>query len=185
MINLDNVLRIVLRFESKYWIDTGIEWARVSVFSMGDGVDGCHEPWPLIGNVIVVNAALRGRAVREAVYHEIGHGIWHNYDLVDYAGVFTRRAASITLKQWWSYGSDGSRFAEEGRKPGFVSGYARTTREEDFCETLSCYMVNGGKTEGRLKYARETFNVVNDSKLKKKLQVIPEILEACAEAEEG
>lgn len=138
--NLDIALTLVSKFEARYGIDTGIWWAARAPLSEYWSYDGAMWDFPILRGTMFVAPGLRGRALREVVFHEMGHAIASEYDISAFLGVFTRRYASMGFWEWWRYGEDGARFAAQPRATGFVSGYARTTREEDFCETLSCFI---------------------------------------------
>jgi hypothetical protein len=183
MNNRQTAIRLIEDAEAELGIDTGIWWAMRAPLTQRLGYDGAHWDFPVIGGTIFIAPHLQGRTLREVVYHEMGHAIAGQYDIALFLGVFTKRKPDVGFWDWRDYMDDGARFEQQGRKTGFVSGYAQTTREEDFCETLSCYLVNGGKTSGVLGYAGEKFTVGRDERLRKKLKRIPEILEACAEAE--
>jgi hypothetical protein len=112
--------------------------------------------------VMLMSPDLTKRESLEALYHELGHAFVRKYKKT-LMPEFKRR------RDWTDdYHRRGRRLANTARLPGFVSGYARTNSEEDFCETFSCYLLNR-RTTGVMKYEGERFEVWEGTRLHKKL----------------
>lgn len=180
---LDKAQHLITRFEQNHTIDTGVRWVAQTPLVGLFGDVGARWDWPVFGSTLYLAKGLEGRELEEVVYHEMGHSIFAEYDLTPFMGAFTRREVGTSIADYLNYAKDGARFASQGRVDGFVSGYARTTREEDFCETLACYLVNGERTRGRFEYAFDEFTTRGDARVARKLDAIAEILEACERAE--
>lgn len=119
--------------------------------------------------LLLISPVLSRRESLEVLYHEMGHAFFRKYD-VELPKEFARRT------RWKDgYLRRGLRLVQTARLPSFVSGYARTTCEEDFCETFSCYLRNR-KTEGRMRYEGEEFVVARGTRLHRKLCFVAKTL---------
>lgn len=176
---LDQAIDAISRVEQRHHIDLGIRAvAQTRIVDWLGNAGACWD-WPLYRKVLYLSPTLCGRELREVLYHAMGHALLDEYDVRSMLGVFTRRGQELTIWDWRRYASDGRRFTNAGRTDGFCSGYARTTRDEDFCETFSCYLVNGCRTRGSFAYADDRFHTDGDERLQQKLARVREVLRAC------
>lgn len=102
------------------------------------------------GGCIKINDKLRGRRLKEVVYHELGHALWDKYRLpLSLIKLFARCKPSRYDRSLIR--SDG--FAGETGKENFhVTHYAQMNKEEDFSETLAVVLMCKLKVPTRLRY---------------------------------
>lgn len=166
----DAAVRLVERCEEEFSFDSGVR--RVLVLS-GPRVGRylSHNRWLFAATVRIAPMPPRSRALREFVFHEMGHALAERYDLGDYLHPFTRRICDDE-----TYESASDEAARAARPAGFVSGYATCEREEDFCETLAAYLTNRASWRTRLTFNGEHFAVRGDVRLRRKLRAVHELL---------
>ncbi len=171
---LERAIRSIRRVERKYRVDFGISYVQI-----GSKQEASYVFWQS-GATICLGDDLKGRQFLEFLYHELGHALVSEYDLADFKRYFTKRRSR---GQQVNYNLDTERFRRRPRESGFPSGYAQIDWEEDFAETLSCYLINGGKTRGLVKYGNEVISLSDDRKLRRKLVIIREALAYCRQIE--
>lgn len=167
----DRAVRLVERCEREFIFDSGVK--RVVVLTRDPSARYLPRAWPIVGGTIMVYAAPVGsRALREYVFHELGHAIREGHDvepwLTDYCR--QRREDHVSYEQ----ASDDA--ARRPRRAGYVSGYATCDRDEDFCETLSAYLCNRKTWRAEVRFNAERVSVRDDPKLRRKLGAIHELL---------
>jgi hypothetical protein len=111
------------------------------------------------------------RELLEDLFHELGHAyrLRNGLSSNERAHFFSGRQVGLSqfdLKEWDSI----------ARPEGFVSCYAITRQEEDFCETFSAYLVNGGRCSGVIIYDSNRIDLERDLVLKRKFKSIDRIL---------
>jgi len=62
------------------------------------------------------------------------------------------------------------------RLPGFVSGYARLDREEDFCESLSAYLCNRLTWRRQVRFEGSTIMVKAEPRLQGRLNAVHRVM---------
>jgi len=167
----DRAVQLVRRCEAEFAFKSGVK--RVVVF--GDQPTGRYVPrnLPIVGETIVVYAApVRSRALREYVFHEMGHAVREGFDVEPWLAGFCRRRREDHV----SYEEASDAAALRPRPVGYVSGYATCDRDEDFCETLSAYLCNRRTWRTEVRFGSERVPVRGDVKLRRKLDAIHELL---------
>lgn len=135
-----------------------------------------YEGW--FGGVIQLPNC-RGKLFREFLYHELGHALDAGYEIPEsYFKSFTSRNPDGI-----EYILENGKYADKDRVTGFVSGYARLSRREDFCETFSAWILNGYKTSGRIVYGEEVIDLTKDLRLRRKFEAVKAIAEYCQDIE--
>ncbi len=167
---LERAISLIRKVERDYEVDFGISYVQI-----GSKQEASYMFWSS-GGVIFLGDDLKGRQFKEFLFHELGHALSTEYDLSDFKRHFTKRKSHGPQG---NYNMDTERFRRRPRVEGFSSGYAQIDWEEDFAETFSCYLVNGGKLRGKVLYGNEEISLADDPKLRKKLLVIRETLEFC------
>lgn len=163
-------VRLVERCEAEFGFDSGVR--RVLVLS-GPRV-GRYLPrdrWLFAATVRIPPLAPRSRALREFVFHEMGHALAERHDLGSYLHPFTRRVCDEE-----SYEAASDDAASRPRPAGFVSGYATCEREEDFCETLAAYLTNRASWRTRVTFEGQQVPVRGDARLRRKLDAVHGLL---------
>lgn len=165
-------VRLIERIEREYGFDSSVD--TVIALPWPGGWYFPLRPWGVpIANVIKVPAA-RPRTVelKTFVYHELGHAICDHFEIRSYLVPFVRRFQRTHA----DYERASLAAAELERSPGFVSGYARCNREEDFCETFAAYLLNRSTWRRSVRYEGETIDVRSDHRLREKLDAVHKLL---------
>ncbi|MBT3340281.1 MAG: hypothetical protein HN405_05015 [Planctomycetes bacterium] len=128
--------------------------------------------WFIRNRISVPAYPARSVDLKEYIYHELGHAIHDHFDITDYLSPFINKVITVQKE----YVAASKKAVNWNRLPNFVNGYARTCREEDFCETLAAYLCNRATWQKRIKYAGYDFRVKKNSKLMEKLDAVDELL---------
>jgi hypothetical protein len=164
----------VRRIEELYGISFGLD----TVIAPGPVLSylifgaGMYVELPFLKNTVFVNSNLKDQQFKEALYHELGHALLAEHGIKvprNFNGCRDHKDG------YWAYLRRGSRLAGTPRHKSFCSGYARTNREEDFCETFACYLINQ-KTKGWMRYENARFMVTVGTKLHRKFLYVEEVL---------
>lgn len=170
-----DVKKEVEKIERRYGVSFGLD----SVIAPGPILSwlifgaGAYTYLPFLKNTVFVNSNLSPRQFLEALYHELGHAFVEKYK-VKIPRFFN--ACSGTDIGYWGYLQRGMKLAHRPRRSTYCSGYSETNREEAFCETFSCYLLNR-KTTGQMTYEGETFTVKEGTRLHKKFLAVAQKLE--------
>jgi len=164
----NKALKLIEQVEKKYNFDSGV---RTIISIPWDNGFYLPKAYPIIGNTLKIPTT-RNPKLKEFVYHELGHAIHDHFELRGYLKPFVKKSQKTMAE----YISASERAAGYDRLPGFVSGYARCNREEDFCETLSAYLINQKTWRNYIVYDGERISLRGDKKLKEKLQIIHDLL---------
>ena len=163
-------VRLIEGCEAEFNFDSGVR--RVLVLSgPREGRYLPRERLLFAATVRIAPMPLRAPALREFVFHEMGHAIVEHHEVGDYLGPFTQRTIDDD-----AYEEESNAAAERTRPAGFVSGYATCDREEDFCETLAAYLTNRSTWRTRLSFNGEQIAVRNNARLRRKLDAVHELL---------
>lgn len=170
-----NTKEEVARIEKLYGISFGLDTvvAPGPVLSYLIFGAGMFVELPFLKNTVFVNSNLNEQQFKEALYHELGHALLSNHGIKvprDFNGCRDHKDG------YWAYLRRGSRLAGTPRHKSFCSGYARTNREEDFCETFACYLINN-KTKGWMTYEGVRFMVRAGTKLYDKFTFVKNVVE--------
>jgi hypothetical protein len=157
----------IKKIEHRYNISFGIRLVVSSILTDIGRCVGSFTSWPF--RIMLMSPNLPKRESLEALYHELGHAFFRKYD-VKLPKDFKRRTP-------WkdNYHRRGRRLVQTTRLPSFVSGYARTTCEEDFCETFAAYLRNR-KTQGEMRFEGDKFQVIKGTRLYRKLLFVERAL---------
>jgi hypothetical protein len=166
------VRKEITKIEKRYRISFDVSILVSSVIVKLMLCVGCLLQLPIVKNILVLHPDVNKRSFREVIFHELGHVFVRKYG-VEVPKSFNR--CSTHNEHYFDYLMNGPKLAASKRLVGFVSGYARTTREEDFCETFACYLLNE-KTHGRMRFGGEVFDVKPGSRLAKKFAYVKKTL---------
>lgn len=166
------VRKEITRIEKRYGISFDVSILVSAIIAKLMLCAGCFLRLPLVKNLLVLHPDADKRSFKEVIYHELGHVFVRKYSLA-VPKWFNR--CSTRNEHYLDYLLNGPKLAASKRLVGFVSGYARTTREEDFCETFACYIINE-KTSGQMRFGDEVFSVKPNSRLAKKLAYVKKML---------
>lgn len=169
---LDASDEMIVQVEEQFGFDSGIRYFAISPWNESDGYFVKRLYWIWDGTVYLPEKGPKSKALREFVLHELGHAIYANFNLRGYLSPF--------LKKWPrnddQYNEWSTSASEYVRSRGYVSGYAKCCREEDFCETLSAYLCNRTTWQHYLVFDGERFSSRTDSSLLQKLRAIHSLL---------
>ncbi len=165
MSKIEKVRTMISRVERQFSIKFGKVFLRLSSARVSAAV------FPLGGSEfrIELPTSFGNRMFKEDLFHELGHIFRWRYGL----DAIERRHFSSRRLHRKTKNRDSQKFE---RCKGFVSEYAATSQDEDFCETFSAFLVNGGKTSGIIKYDGERIDLKMDSVLSAKFRAISRIL---------
>ena len=161
-------VRMIEAVEERFMFDTGVRTVIVWPSAGGWYV---HKSYRYSGSCIKVPAHKSPNAFASYVYHEMAHAIFDRYELKSFLSPFTRRR-QVT---WYEYLSESGRAASYERQNGYVSGYARCNREEDFCETVAAYLMHPRSWHSRIVYENEAICVRYEPRLRRKLDSVHEM----------
>ena len=168
----DAAMRLIVRVEKEFSFDSGVHV--VTALPWAGGWYFNPRPWGIpIDNVSKVpSAGPRSLELKTFVYHELGHALCDHFELKSYLSPFTRRFQRSRS----DYAEASNQAAASPRREGFVSGYASCNREEDFCETLSAYLLNRTSWRKSVRYEGDSIDVSRDPKLRAKLEAVHSLL---------
>lgn len=109
----------------------------------------------------------------EDLYHELGHAIIHQYGVkrTDLRR-FRDSSPRISFARFSKL-----KYVEKKTPPaGFVSWYSQVSGTEDFCEVLAAWASSGYKMKGILTYDGHSFSLRKDVELRRKVEVVRNIL---------
>jgi hypothetical protein len=176
----DLVWKEMKEFERRFNLDLRVDEIVLDRRRTRSGEFILYEPGRA-GGRIHLPADVRGRQLREFLYHELGHALRAAYCI-----------PTPMTRHFESYSAVGlnkanllRKLAEDQRYEGFVSAYAMTNKEEDFCDTLSAWVMNGFRQAGRYEFDGDRFSLSQDPIILKKLRAVERILKYCGEIDLG
>lgn len=158
---------LIVAVEGEFQFDSGVMRVYVWPYAEG-GTYYDREQWVVSGALGVPDVATDSRCLREYVYHELGHAICDGFDIRSYLMPFIRKQ----VPHGPGYEEAVNRASCLPRLSGFVSGYARLDREEDFCETLSAYLCNRRTWRRKIRFNEETISVHDEPRLLRRLEAV-------------
>jgi Putative zinc-binding metallo-peptidase len=113
------------------------------------------------------------RGIKEDVYHELGHALIHQYKIPRaYLLQFSKKSPRLSRRTTFLKIN-----IEEAAPPkNFVTWYACVSGQEDFCESLSAYVLNNLKVQGKVYYQNWEHNLNKEPLLKRKFLTIEKLL---------
>ncbi len=163
-----SALHKIRRVEHDFMFKSGIR--RVLVFG-SDGWYIGNEGLIMKNTICVPICSPRSRTLSEFTYHELGHAIQNHFNLSGWLDPFCRKWCSGS-----EYNYRTSRARRWSRRIGFVSGYARVSRDEDFCETLAAYLTNRNSWRKDIYFAGERLSSKEEPTLMHKLSAVHTLL---------
>ena len=162
---------MITEVEEAFQFDSGVK--RVYVWPFKESGDYLpRETWVLSSTVGVPDHTPDSRSLREFVYHELGHAICDGFDIRSHLKPFIRKP----VRRGREYSAAVAKAANYRRLPGFVSGYARLDREEDFCETLAAYLCNRRTWRRQIWFAGDMPSVKDEPRLLRRLEAVHQVM---------
>lgn len=170
MISKKRVRKIINDFIEMWSLDLTIN--RIEFWNR-DG-EAEYEYFPDGSSTLRLNPDQHIEELMEDIFHELGHAIIHQYSVPrKYLALFRSKSPQMSVVS-------SSRIMDEGElhpPKNFVSWYGRVSGVEDFCECLSAYVTNDYKLSGKIIYKDWEHNLNNEPILKRKFQIIEDLLD--------
>jgi Putative zinc-binding metallo-peptidase len=165
-------VNLIIKVEKEFQFDSEVKRVYVWPYK-GSGDYRYRENWVLPGTIGVPDSPPRSRKLKEYVYHELGHAICDNFDIRSHMKPFIRKSVQTSTKE---YDKAINSAESKPRFKGFVSSYARTNREEDFCETLSAYLCNRSTWRKSIRYEGVVIQTKHEPRLLRRLKAVHVLL---------
>ena len=160
--------KIIKRIERKLGI--GLDIIDIKVSTPRPFIQVAQLEYTEEGNILYLPPKISiGRSLEEMIIHELGHAYLNLYSIPKRINNLFGNISNWVNPISYIYHSVFTHCFE--RSDGYVSQYAITCPEEDFCETFSAVMLNR-KDSNKITYNGEKIDLCEDKVLSRKVEAL-------------